>query len=537
MLMSVIVRMIGGVFCKHKVGLLFAIEEYLERQTSGCWDGELEVVVKNRIQPKPKKTQKKRATVTEKLQQTIASLPPEQVAEMLLEAGLSDKSLREKILRKIPIEFDPKHFAKSLKDYAQQIKKSIRSVARDGFVGYWEAQQAVEASFELLDAAEIALSKKDYSQALCIALANMQTLYAEIERVDDSDGEFGDAIESAKDIFEMLSQAPLPEADRQHFFAVCLAETDNESYDGWGEKYNFLDWALAVLCVDNQDEIDTFTQTLERCQTQDCSDHMRDYYLKNYVELAMELARKQGKDQEAIALRDRYLYLPEFRQQKIDELNSVKDYKTVEIMLKEGIELANEKQHIGNRRTWEDQLLLVYGDLGQTAKQIQLMEERFFRDRDWKMFDQLQKTLAKNQTQAFHQKVEQIFEKDSEVLCQFYSRTNQIEKLGNSVQKIITKPPQQTNAWRAIRLDPLAWLEKYEPQLREYDTGWLIQSYLNGLEYLLRKTGRDNYAKTAQILRRIETFAPQEAIPDFVKKMLKTYSNRPAMREEFRDFL
>ena len=98
--------------------MLFAIEEYLDHQASDTWDGKLKGSVKT-TPSKAKKPAKKRVTVSEKLQQTIDKLSPEQMAEILLEIGLSDTYYRQKILRKIPVEFDHKDFAKSLKDYRE----------------------------------------------------------------------------------------------------------------------------------------------------------------------------------------------------------------------------------------------------------------------------------------------------------------------------------------------------------------------------------------------------------------------------------
>lgn len=533
-----------GEFCKHETALLFAVRNFLQM-------GEAEPT-NNEKKRKKSPQRKKRKTVMDKLSEGLKKLSSEEVLLNVLEYASQDRYFRDFMLRRCPIE---EKDSKNLKKiYIDQIQKCIRSAAdRHGFVGYWECQYAVKAANELLESVPLLLQRKDFSIVFAILQAEIETLYSALGEVDDSSGEFGDAIETTWHYFRQLCEnVPKDHSLKKEMFAYFLSEMPKKKYSGWYAWKDFSGMA-AELVVDDEEEkqlINALDSVVAEKEKEPKNQYtsirngqvykgefggMSDYEMQNIIAVKRKILEKRGKQQESLALREEYLYIPDFRLEKIEELYRDSDFSKAKKLAEEGIRIAEEKGHPGTVEYFEKWLLKI----AEKEKDLHTLRKYwrafFVRNSDWDSYRKLKKSYSSEEWKKEFDSL--CTEKansrwGSDVLLQMYEKEEMWNKMESLLEKIISDSLK--NSWgseNALRI-----LDSWERVVKEHFPKRLLPWYQDILRcYVAYNMGRNHYKKVCAVLRHIRKHLHgQELVEELKQEFIKNYKARRALLEELR---
>ena len=104
------------------------------------------------------------------------------------------------------------------------------------------------------------------------------------------------------------------------------------------------------------------------------------YRLEFYTELKLSILTKLNRKYEADLLLEKQIYLPKMRRIKVEEVIANEDYNSAKKLLMEGIRLAEEQNHPGTVRQWEEYLLRI-AELEKDIQSLRYYLEKFAFDR------------------------------------------------------------------------------------------------------------------------------------------------------------
>lgn len=526
-----------GEFCKHKVALLFAIRNFFNEE--------------DLPEKKEKKSPKKRKTIMDKLKEGMENLSPEELKFAILEYAQDDRYFRNFMMRKFPKEISAKKKGDLKKIYAADIKKCIRSAAdRSGFVGYWEGRSAIKAANEFLNSAKNFLEKREYETVFAILQAEIETLHDSLERVDDSNGEFGNAIEETWEFFRQLCEKiPKDNPLKKEIFDYFLGEMPKKIYDGW---YAWVDFSeLAILLLENDEEEKRLFESLDGIEKQKQAEPLKSYFalrngkmtkcyfggisnhdLQKMIMLKRRILEARGKEEKSIELRDQHLQFSDFRLEKIESLWKEGDFEGIKKLAEEGIQIIEEQ---GGRNTeiFEIWILRIAKKENNTEKMRECWKSFFLKNTDWSAYESLKKSLSSEEwKKEFSNLCEAVSERNhwrNDTLLEMYEKEGLWEYIESFLEKTIE---QSKDSWGAKH--SLDLLGKWERVAKVHFSKKLITWYCELLRNYLRESmGREHYVKARKILCHLKkNLGEKEAVEKLKEEFLTLYKARRALVEE-----
>ena len=189
-----------GSVCKHIVAVLY----YLQNE---------ETVLKQSDKEK-KRTRKpaaKRKTVSEQVDEMLASLSQDDLKSFIKEQCITDPAFRRSFLS----GFLYKTSAESPGKYREQVKNILRSAkGRDRFINWSRTGMVGKAVNAMLDIAMRHVDSGNYMSACHICFPVAEEMVKALDFTDDSDGDIGGNIETALDILAAISTSEIPEESK-----------------------------------------------------------------------------------------------------------------------------------------------------------------------------------------------------------------------------------------------------------------------------------------------------------------------------------
>ncbi|MEI8229923.1 MAG: hypothetical protein WCG83_02180 [Candidatus Peregrinibacteria bacterium] len=529
-----------GQYCKHEVAVLYAIRERT-RGDAG--------IVKEQSSGK-EKPQKKGRTVREQAEEAATKLTEEELRRLVIEGAMEDRSFRSHLLRSAPSPTDvPADNRKQ--EYIDEIRGCMEDNAdRHGFIGWEEAYTASRAASDLCATAEQYLETGKLAEALPIGQALLETIYPDLGRMDDSNGEFGGCIEEGWNILRTIAAKVKPDDPlAEELFRYCLEQAGRKIYDGWYAADDFFRVALKIVTPGSREQAlrDAINRVLllesERSLRSDAPSrdgmvnfqrdvegYRREHNLESGSELTLALLQAVGKKEEAIAFMCDHLRHPDIRLEYIEHLVGIGEYTEAKNTAKEGIVIANKQGHFGTSRKFEEWLVTI-ADKERDYRAKQTFLEKFFFDR-YEM-DEYRRWKAsyidvESWKKAYEAVVRKLQTKHAvDALLDVYREEGQWDEFLECVRA------ECARLRSAVHGDAYSFLLQYEEAMMDKfpDAFAELASSTVG-DHLVCNTGRATYQEICRLLRRLRKHGYEKEVDAALKELREKYKNRRALLQE-----
>lgn len=500
-----------GPVCKHMAAVLFKLmEEPLQLNQK-------QTKTKSKANTKTT-TGKKRKTIAEQIDEMLSKASKEELIQLVKEETVSNKVFRNRIM--MTLEQYNDDISKEF--YAKQIKSILRSAkSRYGFVDWQSSKTMGRALDQLLDAAQKAVDRKNYQNALCICFAVMEELIPALNEIDDSSGEIGDRITIAYELLCEMGCDIDSKTLSKSIFDFCVHHFENKTFKGWDWHIDVL-W-LAVAVASTSEELDRLWVLVEQEPK-----HNIDDFSGRYEEQQMQLVKyrllvKTKGDAEAETFLKQNLENSELRRIAIENAINRSDYSTAISIAKDGVK-QDMKQRPGLAMEWYDWLLKIALKQNDTASIIEyarlLMIDDFHHGQDY--YQILKNHVKPEQWNDF---VDQLI-KDVQVKGKGYR--------SNLVAQILIKEKRWDQLWVLVSELPfLQSIEQYETYFSKRYPERLSELYAKRiLEYMDHNMGRDHYQNACRYIRKIIKLGERTKADEVMKTLRERYPNRRALMEE-----
>ena len=340
------------------------------------------------------------------------------------------------------------------------------------------------------------------------------------EEYEDYDGDLGSVCqEAAEQIAEML-ETGLPDDLLKNLTDELSILIKNSNYDNY--DLADLDEILFLVSLKTSD-FDNGILIIDGVLKSE-PDSFRTHSL---VKSKIELLEKEDKKDEVEKVISQYLYLPEIRKIRLNELISGKQYEQAIALIDEGIDLAEKKSHPGTVSDWKDEKLSVYQLMGNKEKIVVLAEDLFITGRNSMKYYHILKNVIPT-------------EKWANYLDDFLSKSGKRQKwgLGDVLAKIYIEEKYwdrlMSYVEKNIHLGKYCSLGEYESYLKKQYPERMLAYYRTQItNYAANNMGRDHYKYVSDVLKTMRKYpGGNEIVNNLLTHFKSVYSNRCAMMEE-----
>lgn len=499
-----------GPVCKHTVAVLYELRSRLYDQ--GKESGKSK---------KSSKTKLETALPQESLEQALSYMPRKSLEAVILEyAGrepeIIDYIFAKKVLN-API-LDKEQYRKIMKDSINAAKD------RHGFIGYWQASKAVRGAEMALNKAEEFISRSDAKKALPIYQCILEEMVPLLQNADDSNGEIGSVIEKA---FEGLSIcARLAKGElRKKLLDYFFDEFEHKRYEGWSDwKWNFLEMAAQMAAVPDEQER-LFKKLDQSIKAGDKSkdDWSERYDIETVLGIKLTVLERLGTNKEAEDFLQAHVRYPVMRQRAIEKAFERKDFVLVKKLSQEGEALSKEQNLPGLVNTWRVWMLRA-SEAERNIPEIKRHTLSLFLDTgDFDYYKRYKKCFSADEWMKEVERVINLAGK-SRGYCQ------------DTIAQIFIQEQRWGDLLAYAQKNVMSYtLESYEKYLTprfQQEVAVMYEKVI--VEELAPETGRSNYQRACQFLRRMKKAGAHERVKALIEELSVKYKNRPAFLEEMR---
>jgi uncharacterized protein YqeY len=415
----------------------------------------------------------------------------------------------------------PQNKKKNRIDYAKEIQKCFN--VRHSYDKYYRHEGADIAGNldKYVEKAKSLIKLDCKEEALTILLLMIKEIGDSYEEYDD-EGELGSACQEAVDIISEMVESGLPDNLLKTLMDKISQWIKNSNYDNYGLAD--LDNLLFAVTLKTSG-FERGVQIIDEALKNEPDSFRSSSLVISKIELLEKAGRKDAVEQ---TISD-YLYLPEIRKVKLEQLISEGQYEHALALIDEGIIIAQKKEHPGTENKWKDEKLAIYKLTAHNEKVIEIAEDLFVNTGESmkyyhvlkdtipseKWTDYLENFLLKPEKQKMKGKVSDY------VLAKIYMEEEYWERLMMYVEK-------------NVRLGKHNSLTEYESYLKPRYPERMLTFYRSQLtDYAAKNMGRDHYKYVADVLRVMRSYPGGAEIVDALLSHFRSvYSNRRAMMEE-----
>ncbi len=501
----------GGSVCKHIVAVLYAIREQV-----------------------PKSEKKSPKTGKLSFEDLLLKTNLEELRNFIRHHKEGNSDFGEKFMLFFA-EKDPKMDIAS--KYEGMVRQIIRSNSSRGFMDYRQTYSFAKEIRAVQQAAETALSQKNYRDAFSIGKVLAQEAIQLVQACDDSAGNIGGVVSSGIRILGSIAEAPKASSELLGQLLDHLEKTLADKI--W---FDYGDFGTELL---NAAEITALrTEPMRYLHLLDKllkihSDRHSDYYQEDFKKRKIQFYIKTGRPEEANQLIESNMEIVAVRRGEVQKAIEKKDFIHAKQLVAGGIQIAEGKKHPGTVIQWEAVLL----DIACAEKDV--TTERFFT----KKF-----TFDRGVSIKYYQAWKATF-----------SPSEWPEIIGQHIQSVIAeeKARPRKAAWDSLkyslymRLAPIFIQEEQWEQLLQVIPEDATETILNQVHphllkryptemlafylRLLEKSGdnasnRKEYEHIATLMKKVkmDMEGSHSAINGLAANLIQKYPRRPAMIEEMR---
>ncbi len=518
-------RTVAGAFCDCPVD-----EQYCKQVAAV-----LLVLRQQLAKPKPK-------TAREPQKLTLDSLLAKATADELRAFILVQAAADTIFAGKLQLHFADKDERVDVgKQYGELLKKAIRANTDRGYVDYQGAKRLAKEVDKLLAMAVALAHKRNFRDAISAGQMLALGMMDVVKESDDSAGSIGGCVSEAIELLHDIARDPnVAPALRQSLYDWTAQHLLDKTFGNYGDyHYELLDLArdLALTLPDPL----VFTALLDdliKRYAGGYGNHAQD----RFKTLKISILTALGKTDEVARLTEANLDVVAIRNQVLDAAIAAKDWKRAGELIAGGISVAQQAEHPGTVRHWEERMLAV-ARLTNDLTTIRLLTSRFAFDRhspDLTYYRQWKQTYPAPEWPAVFARLEANIRAE-EAARETPKITWHFDPALNLFQRLTPLFVEETQwdkllalvlDYPKISLDDLA---KVHPYLAPHYPADLLALYMPRLTaWGDRIDGRIEYQKLAGWLGRIkkDVAGSTPAIHALIDALKAKYPKRLALQEE-----
>lgn len=502
----------GGPVCKHVVAVLYALREAA-----------------------PTKARKEKTTAGKmSFEDILLQLGLEELREFIRH----QKALNLEFGEQLMLFFSDKDPGMDVeKKYREMVRQLARRHSDRGFMDYRGTFAFSKAMMPVLQAADHAIARKNFREAMAIAQAVCLEVMNVQQECDDSAGNIGGIIHDGIQIFRNIAQSEsvAPEVVDQ-IFAWLEKQLLDETWFSYGDfGYEMLDVAESLAPhVDPE----RFLRLLDKLQESKAargpySEYAKEALKKQKIRFLQSLGRKDEAGRLIAANMD----IVEVRLGLVEEAIAQKDYLRAKKLIADGIGIAESKGHPGTVRRWEEMLLRI-AQLENELTTFRFFAKRFAFDRgmNTEFYQKWKRSFPPEEWQdVIEQHIQAIIAEETAKPRKFAW-----DSLEHALFKMLAPIYIEEGQWeRLLHLLPPNPGEHTLALVHPYLAGRypkeMLGFYLSALEQMADKANnRGEYQRLAALMKKVkqDIEGSHAAIDELAASLIRKYPRRPAMREE-----
>ncbi len=500
-----------GTVCKHVVAVLYAMREQL------ALDKKL----------KPAKDRKLG------FDDLLLVVDLEELRDFVRQCKKEDRQFGERFMLHFA-EKDPNIDVKA--KYEGLVRQMVRQHSDRGFMNYRQTFAFSKDVKSVLLTAEKAVAQKRFLEAFTIGRVLCQELMEVIQSCDDSAGNIGGDMAGSIAIFEAIAASPTvsPELLENMYghFESLLANKIWFEFGDFG--YDLLNVAESIAPRVAPERYLRFLDLLIKTHQGKYTNYRQEFFKKTKIRFLQSI----GREKEAEALVAENMEIVEVRRGVVNKAIASKDFTRAKQLVKGGIQVANDKQHPGTVRQWEE-LLLQIARLEKDIETERQLARKFTFDQggvNEQYYNAWKATYPPSEWPSFIEShIQAVIKAETEKPRKF-AWDDLPNALFNKLAPIYILEGQWERLLRLVPENPgKSVLSTIHPHLSARYPAEMLAFYLPMLEEMGDKaSNRGEYQNLAEKMKKIakDIKDSKEAIQKLAKRLIAKYPRRPAMVEE-----
>lgn len=341
-----------GDLCKHVVAVLYAIRD--------------EQTIK--LNEKQKTSTKRKTKLS--FQGLLNKISTDELKAFILQYGKKSNSFKSDFELYFAEKDENFDIEKQVRD---QIRKTIRTYSKRQFIDYGSSGKLACELDKILMQGQHYLSKNNLLDASTLTMVYIQEVMPTITYADDSNGALGDVIDSGISLLSDIA-VQAPTVLKEKIAGYLNKELQKELYFDYGNFGRDMTDLYAQLCLDIgkvDDFLDFADVAIDKARLE-----RYDYRSSFFTELKASILQKANRTDEAQQLMEQQIHLPKVRKILVEKAIEDQRLEEAKKLLAEGIRLAEEAEHPGTVRDWEETLLRI-AEIEKDITMVRFFTEKF----------------------------------------------------------------------------------------------------------------------------------------------------------------
>jgi len=315
--------------------------------------------------------------------------------------------------------------------------------------------------------------------------------------------------------------------EKGELFDWCMSEYSKTKYDDFGLEHHFLH--LLPELVNRPEQEDRFISMINEKIEEVKRSNYPEYGIKNLVMTKVDYFKLSGRGKEAEELIKRYNYIAEFREMQVENALESGKIELAKKFCMEGIEIAKIRQFPGNVTRWHE-ILLKIAKIQEDISEIRKYSEILFFENHFnlKWYRELKASWPADK---WAEKCEEIIDRIKGDNPEWWRWRS------DSLASIYIEEGYSERLLRLARLNSgdIRFIRGLTSHLADDYPSEILEFYENAIKKYAEQTGRKYYKEAARYLKEMAELEGGEGKAHLLcKELLQWYSNRPAMKDEFR---
>jgi hypothetical protein len=414
-------------------------------------------------------------------------------------------------------------------------------IGKYGDRGYITYRRAFDVSSEinrLTEKGYFFAQKQDFHKAFHIAKALLLPTTELIEHTDDSGDCIGGCIDYIIELMALIAKEGMDvNGLPQEIVDFLSTELQNKLYFSYGPYgYDLFDifQSLSIHLKKTDEYLDFISNQLSKLNPS-----KDEYEIKQLKIRQIEFLREIGHLDEANKLISKNMDLVEVRKEEVDKLISIQEYQTAKKLIRDGIEIAEAKNHPGTVKEWRKDLLQI-AVLEKEIHSIRTISKTLAFDR-WfnRMFyNQWKSTFPDDDWKSVIE--ETIVERTAETTAEYKRLFRNLNNLNHALLRelgpIFIEEKYLDRLLNLVqKVRSLKTVLEYHPFLYPHFPDELIEMYV---PMFLKKgetaNDRSGYADLVREMKKVIKDIPSGAaqIKAVAQQLREKFPRRPAMLDE-----
>lgn len=305
--------------------------------------------------------------------------------------------------------------------YTKLIRRIISQYSDRGFVDYRSSFALSQEIDNLLRASHDMVHKSNFRDGFIIARVTLREMIKVITCCDDSAGCIGGSVGGAIQLIDTISSADhAAPALREEIFSFLENELHDRVYFDYGD-FGYGLFSIYRSLAANLGKEESFLAFIQKQISQIPSDAYSDYEKEFLIKQKIKFFGETKQLEKARQLMDQHLDIVELRKEEVDRVLGENDVEQAKTLIREGIRIAERKDHPGTVAQWEKELWRV-AELENDVSTIRHYAKHFAFDRGFskEAYDKWKSTYPADEwelviEQYIQEKTTEITSKKSEI--------------------------------------------------------------------------------------------------------------------------